>query len=479
MIRKFLKGSQYYIYTAYLPTLISLFTLPIITPYLSLRDYGLYGILFSVYNFVSLVFNLGFFVEYQNTFFNNPDDYKDKWASILGFQLSWNLITFIPFSIILAVFVKSEVSSTELLISVLSLLIPYMILDPIKTMGSRHLQYTDKHKQLFVITITGIIVQYTLVVLLITLFKLGFIAWLIGNLANSLILALFFFIYLKKNHIGIKLNISRAGIAHRFKTQMAIVLHNVSGYALEASDRILLALFKVPIAQIGAYNIAYNYTNYGQTVNTAMNTVFSPMYFKSIRNLDSNYGYNEISRLFKFWVNLTFFMIVNMILWAEYLFQFLYRNQTLSNTFVYAFPMIISLIYRPFYVMVVDNLIVQEKTRYVSIISLSSALLNIILNIIFIPYFGIMATVYTTAIAYTSLGFLGLFVGKIRKELTNVYYKAYPLVFVLLIVSLALIHFLNLDSFYLRLLICLIFGTLLVLLNFKSLKRFISEQITI
>ncbi len=469
MIRKFISSSQFYVYSAYLPTLISLFTLPVITPYLTLRDYGIYGLLFSIYTFVSLIFNLGFTVEYQNSYFNERETYRAKWSKIIGFQVVWNLISLLPFTAILLAFVANDLSPTEAAITISSLLIPYLILDPVKVIGSRHLQYSDKHKTLFLITSLATIIQYTLVLVLIITFQLGFIAWFIGNLANSFITASIYFAYLKRNQISIQFNFSFQQFRHRIKTQTSIILHNLSGYILETSDRVLLSLFKVPIEQIGAYNIAYNYTNYGQTVNNSLNTVFSPMYFKSISKSDDSLDQQQVTNLFKFWIHLVIFLAVNMIIWADYLFAFLYRNQSLNSTYIFAFPMIVSLLYRPFYVMVVDNLIIQEKTRYIVLISMSGALLNVILNVILIPFFGILATVYSTAIAYIFLGFSGLVIGGIRKQLTHLYFRHYLLVMLLIIACLVAVGYIDFSSIVVKVTIFLSSAVILFLLNRRQI----------
>jgi O-antigen/teichoic acid export membrane protein len=476
MIKKFISSSQFYLYSAYLPTLISLFTLPVITPYLTLRDYGIYGLLFSIYSFVSLIFNLGFTVEYQNSYFNERETYQAKWSKIIGFQVVWNLIALVPFTGILLAFVINDLTPSEAAITISSLLIPYLILDPVKVIGSRHLQYNDKHKTLFLITSIATCVQYGLVLVLIISLNLGFIAWFIGNLANSLITSSIYFIYLRKNRISIQLNFSFQQFKHRIKTQTSIILHNLSGYILETSDRILLSLFKVPIEQIGAYNIAYNYTNYGQTVNNSLNTVFSPMYFKSITKNESGPDEKQVSDLFKFWINLVVFMSVNMIIWADYLFAFLYRNQSLSSTYIYAFPMIVALVYRPFYVMVVDNLIIQQKTKYIVFISLSGAMLNVVLNIIFIPYFGILATVYSTAVAYIFLGFSGLFIKRIRKQLTHLYFKNYFLVMLIIVLSLVCVTYVDFSRVVVKVSLFFVSVMVLFILNRRQISAYLKRK---
>jgi O-antigen/teichoic acid export membrane protein len=467
MIKRFLKGSQFYIYSAYLPVVISIFTLPLVTPYLTLRDYGIYGLVFSIYTFLVLILNLGFSVEFQNLFFNKPGRYQQEWSRTLGFQLCWNLVTVLPLAAIVTAIVAGELSKKEVLVVLFSLLGPYVLLDPFRGLGSRLLQYTEKHKLLFLITVVGTLFQYAAVVFLILFYRVGFIAWFIGNACNSLFGGLVLYWYLRKHGIYVQLNFSIRSLADRLKKQAAIIFHNLSGYILEASDRVLLAMFKVPINDIGSYNLAYNYTNYGQTVNGALNTVFSPMYFKAIRDADGHLKYHEIVRLFRFWVGLLVFLIVNMIIWADYIFSFLYRNEQLSSVYVYAFPMIVALIYRPFYVMVVDNLIIQEKTKKVLLISMSSSVLNIVLNLIFIPFFGIVAAVYSTAFTYLFMGFLGLIVPHLRNQLTFVYFRGYLIILLFAVIAVLTVHLLDFSALHMKL-ISLAVTTAILLYSFRN-----------
>ena len=49
-----------------------------------------------------------------------------------------------------------------------------------------------------------------------------------------------------------------------------------------------------------------------------------------------------------------------------------------------------------------EILFLKKKTKTISKIWITAAILNIILNIIFIPFFGIISAAITTAIAYTA-----------------------------------------------------------------------------
>lgn len=471
MIKKIISGSQFYIYSAYLPTLISFFTLPIITPYLTLRDYGLYGLFFSVYSFLAMLLNLGFSVEYQNSYFNQPDEYKSIWSRVLGFQIIWNLISIIPLLAILGVFSFKNFTLSEFLFISSSIALPYLFFDPLKLISSRHMQYNEKHRSLFIVTSIATVAQYMSILVFALYFKLGFLAWFFGSFVNSLISGVFFFVYLRKNQIQIIPNFSFKDLNNRIRKQSSIILSNLSGYILEVSDRVLLSFFNVPITDIGKYNVAYNYTNYGQTVNGAINTVFSPIYFKSVKEMDKEGKKEELEVLFRVWLSFVFLVSINMIIWADFLFKFLYRNESLSSTYNLAFPIIISLMYRPFYVMVVDNLIIHEKTRLIASISVFAAAFNFIFNLIFIPYFGIYAAIYTTAFAYLIAGFVGVFLPKIRNEMSGVFIKGSLFLLIFILILMALVNIIDFKSLIVKLVVLLISLILVIIYNWEYLRQ--------
>lgn len=475
MLRKFVLNSRFYVFSAYLPSVLSIFTLPIITPYLSLEDYGIYGLVYAVYSFISIVFNLGFILEYQNSFFNENGTYRNTWSRTLGFQFCWNLIVSVPLGIVIMYLISGKVTTGALWTSVISLLITFLVFEPIKSVGAKLLQYTDRHKHLFYVNFIATVLQYVFVVVAIVYFHAGFVAWFLGNLLNAIIVASVLMFFLISDKITPHFNFSWLGVKNRIRKQTAIVFHNLSGYILETSDRLLLNFFKVPIDQIGIYNVCYNYANYGQTVNTAFNTVFSPTYLKAVKQGDDANIHNEVKRLMKFWIGIVIFIIINMIVWAEYLFKFLYRNEKFDSIFYLAFPIIVTLIYRPFYVAVVDNLIIQSRFKTVASMTGIAALVNLILNLIFIPFFGIKAAVYSTAVCYSILGFVGFLLPQIKSQLTRTYINRSALYLVLSLILVFTIGYLDVSKLFIKVLLSLFSVVILAyyskITSFRSLTR--------
>ena len=80
----------------------------------------------------------------------------------------------------------------------------------------------------------------------------------------------------------------------------------------------------------------------------------------------------------------------------------------------------------------------EEKTSELWKISFIAGILNIVLNIIFIPIFGIMAAAISTFIALLYMGFSGFYI-KTYREVETV--KYYPLIFASIIIGLTITVF--------------------------------------
>jgi O-antigen/teichoic acid export membrane protein len=453
MIKKLISGSKYYILISFLPVLFSFFTLPLISPYLTLRDYGVYGVFYSIYNFLILILNLGFTIEIQNAYFKNKENYKNSWSEIIGFQFVWNIIASFLLGILLILANYNLFSVNELSIIICLVLIQFSIFEPIRNLTFRHLQYEERHKLYFIYNLISLITQYTVVLYFVIVSRAGFISWFIGSFFSLFVIFLLGLYHLKKHQLSVTFNFSFKSLKNRFLNQVNIIFHNISGYVLDVSDRFLLSYFGVPINEIGIYNLAYNYSNYAQSINNSINSVFSPVYFKALSDkspinlLNQN---KQIKGIFETWFSIIGFIVLLMIAWAEQFFKILYKNEELQSAFIYSFPILISYLYRPFYVMIVDNLIIQEKNKYVFFISFSSAIVNLILNLFFIPIYGIKATIYTTSIAYLMMGFIGFFITSVKKELTSIYFNKPLIVFLILLSFIIGINFLNLSNYMVK-----------------------------
>ena len=125
--------------------------------------------------------------------------------------------------------------------------------------------------------------------------------------------------------------------------------------------------------------------------------------------------------------------------------------------------------YRPMFFSTINKLQYNYITQDLWKISFVAGLLNVILNILLVPFFDVWATVFSTYISLMFMGFRGYF---LKSFIKNTFANYYPLYWFLLICVLTLTVFLLKDIYIIyKIGISLI----LVLLSIFIFKRFQSE----
>lgn len=190
--------------------------------------------------------------------------------------------------------------------------------------------------------------------------------------------------------------------------------HVYSSYLLNASDRVILDIYKQPLNQIGQYNFAYTFGNYAELLGGAISNAFSPIFGKlySAKTPESD----QKVRLITFVMQALFILgSVLVALWAREILRILSSNDDLAAAYPFAIVIIMSYVYRPMYWVPVNKLGFEEKTHLLWRISLVGGLINVGLNLIFLPLFGIYTVVVSTFIGLMYIGFSGYFLKEFKK----------------------------------------------------------------
>ena len=473
MLKKIFGHSFLYTIANQIPLLANLIILPIVTPFLTREDYGIYGLLLAYLGAFTAFSTIGIDVLFQNTYFKNKINYIKYWKKYFGILLIWRTIYATILTIILYFLFRNKVNDNITIVLVL-VIIPILFFELTKTLGTRYCQYEGKHQYVYINSFVASIFAITASFISIYYFKLGYLGWLISALVSGFI-QFIFFTYLI--HFKLKIipnfNNSISFIKKILKISLPIIPHNYSSYLLESSDRVVLDLNKTPIAEIGSYNIAYSFSNYFGTFNNTLNTILSPIYFKCFGLKNKKISVDLVNNITILWFSFILISSLFICLWCKEIFQFLYRNSDLYSAYEYVPFIIIGLLYRPFYVACVDKNIYLENTKSVLKISVGGGILNLILNLVFIPFYGIKAALFSTLISYLYMGFSGFYFKDIK---ANIDFKYNPLIFItiILLAFFLSLKLLNLDVFY-KFIISLIIIVLTGIIYLIKGKQIINE----
>lgn len=475
MIQKVFKESFLYTFANHAPLLVNIIILPIITPYLTANDYGIYGLALAYTGIFSSIANLGFIPLFQNSFFKEKEHYKKKWGLYFGILIIWRFIYGL-FVMLLLWFVfkdKLELKSLVVLISLLTFSIIFF--DLTKIIGLRLCQYSNNHKTVYTLTFITSVVSIISTFIGVYFLRWGYMAWIISSFIAGLIQFIYFSYFLFfKHEIKPSFNFTKVFIKDSLKFSIPLIPHEFSGFLMETSDRLVLDASKVPLHEIGQYNLAYSFSNYFKGFNDSMNMVLSPIYFSLLakNDLDINQKIKNITLL---WFYFILYIGFNISLWLKEVFYFLYQNESLQSGYYLSIFIIMGFTYQPFYVSSVDRAIFFGKSKSILKISFVAGIINIILNSIFIPIYGVMAAVLSTFISYIYMGFSGFFIKEISQYIKETY-NIWALCAV--IICSAFLAFVLKDvHLMVKLLITIIGGlTLLVLWRYKGRVVYSSIQ---
>lgn len=456
MIKKIFSTSVIYALGPQIPKIAGLFILPIITPYLSRNDFGVWGTIIAYSSIFSIMRDLGMSVPLINSFFKNPTRWKWVWGQIYFFLIVYGVLyTAVQLGVIYFIFPK-EVPLENKLIILLLLGLQSLFFDIPIMIGTRLFQILERPIPVSTIAFFSGFLAVFVQCISVIYFHSGYLSWFYATFFSTFLSAICFTVLIHKNHLYPLPTLRMQWLKPRIKVSLPLLPHNYSAYLLNASDRVVMNFYKVSTQNIGQYNVAYMWGNYMDLVGGAVGNAVGPLYYKYF----SNKGVNIKKELkhFNDFLQISFISLTFIIsIWTKELFQVFIRNKELNNAYSLAVIIIMGYCYRPMYWLVVNRLQYAEKTNQLWKISFVGGILNLILNFIFIPIFGYEVAAITTFISLLYIGFSGFFLKEFKK-LDQTHY--YPMTWMLLIIIFTAIAFYAQNASYmLKLLICL--GSLL------------------
>lgn len=435
MLKKLFSHTAIYGLAPQIPKIAGLFSLPVITKYLTELDFGVSGIILSVAGAISVLSSLGLRVMLVNTFYKSSGQYKWAWRQIYGFLTLWNLPYAVLLGLILIFFIPDEARHNQWWIILLNVL-PIVFFGPTSTLGTTYYQLKQRPTQIAIRTIIFGSLTVLLNIYFIAFLKMGYMGWFLSACIVTMLSNISYWIPLNRS-LGFTpiFNFKWRLIKNYLSVSLPTVPHYYSSYLLDSSDRIVMSLFKVPTGNIGIYNAAYTVGNLMQQVGLASGLAVGPLMNAAYKKNNDREARNLVFILQVAFFAITFFAS----LWLKEIFLFLIKNETLQQAYPLGIIIIMAYNYRPMYFGANTKLMYLEKTKLLLKVTFIAGLINVILNCIFIPLYGYQVAAYTTFAALMYMGYAGYFV-KVFKEINTAEY--FPLLWLAATVLLTIAAYL-------------------------------------
>ncbi|XNS81282.1 lipopolysaccharide biosynthesis protein [Vibrio cyclitrophicus] len=401
MLSKIIKhGGSYFVVSVFTKA-TGFILLPIITRYLSIEEYGLYSNLHSLTNILYIFATMGIDIAYSRLIYDyNSSDKRLKLLSstTINTYFLWNVL-FYPVAVVFLFFV---IYSWGYYYVSIPIILPFLVIyQQLTSLNISLMKSEHNTKKLLSITTISFILTQAILVLLLMFTDLKIESFFYSQFViNSFVCIIHLRMISKRGLIKIGV-VSKKTLLKQIKYGLAFLPTSATAWVFSLSDRYILT-YTVSIAATGKYAFLVQITMIIQIIMQSLDTAFSPIFMRIMKKRDT-----DSIRLIADYFTLMSFVILGIYLGLvlivpfiiEKLFPLAYRGDyllmsILSMGFVF-------LAWRKLFVSI---LVYHKKASWISYTGYFPAVLNIVLNLIFIPKYGIYAAAYTTLLSFFIYG---------------------------------------------------------------------------
>lgn len=367
---------------------ISVITLPIFTRLLSTQQYGEYSVFLTWYNILMIITTLNIQLDIFNKGLIDHSEEKEEFTA----NQAGLLVCLTMFFCTVYTFFRSYINSLLGLSTGLIFVMFFEILgNAIIALWSAKKRFSFEYYKIVKVTLLTSILNPLIGMLAVISTTHKAEARIISGAIIAITVAMFLlFDIAKKGKLFGNFKWWRNAII----TSLPLLPHYLSLVLLNQSDKLMINYF-VGSEKAAIYSVAHSAGLLMTIINSSINSSFVPWVFNKIKN-DEKQGIKRITNML-----MVIVLLVNLlVIWvAPELIKILAAPQYSVAIWCLA-PIAMSVFFFFVYTLFVDIEIYYGANNCIAIASVIAAILNIILNYIFIPKFGYIAAGYTTLISY-------------------------------------------------------------------------------
>jgi O-antigen/teichoic acid export membrane protein len=263
------------------------------------------------------------------------------------------------------------------------------------------------------ITIRNIVNSYSVFIVTVSIILLflhdnRYMGPIYASLIIGVIFAVYYAFALRRY---IKIAFSFDALKYMLTFSIPLLPFTLSSVILDQFDRVMINKYS-GFADAGLYSFAYNVGMLVTLVLSALQQAWAPDYFKNMDEKNHAQLDSDIVRM----LIIIAIAGLSLILFGRELGMVLAKN-TYHAALVIVPVIVIGYLFYAVFTFYAWNIQYAKKNIYLSLAVLSAGLINIGLNVYFIPRYGYVAAAYTTAASYLFMALFGLTVNKVVLKL--------------------------------------------------------------
>lgn len=432
-LKKVLKGASAYSFGDVLVKSSGFILIPVYTRILTPTDFGIVGYLQVFSQILIIVLGFGFHGAQTRYYYEHRDDNE----TVGKFMFTINCTTIFTFLVlILPLLVVGSLrrwtigSGNIPFYPYLSVTFIAVLLSVLNTYVTSSLRMKQNFLVATLVHIFTFLVTTTATIVLVVYLKQGAFGRIAGNAFGLAIIFLPCYIFLYAKHF--KPQFSKEALKYAVGFGFPIVIHLLMGTIHNSIDRLMLEHY-LPISELGIYTLGISVANVLHTFVTAFNQAYQPSYYELMES-GSESRETHIVKTFKFWlIMLTLATCIGIVFGGPFLTIFAGSQfREVSSIFPY---LLLSVYAGSFYFFFSSPIFFYKKTHLLPLITGSSAVINIVMNLLLIPKYGINGAAIATIVSHVWISVISYVMGN------RLFKIKWPLRFVLCLVVCVLITF--------------------------------------
>ena len=406
---KLLKSFSSFTLVNFLGAGVGFFVMPILTHYLSPKDYGILSLINLYISILIPFMSLNAFGLLYIDYFNkgNEEGFSQKFSSVFIFPFV-NFFFFLISSLIFKSVIAKYLDIPLFVVPIIPIVALFVIYNEHLL---QFLVITKSTVKYVLVNLFKIIVETSLT--LIFIIYLGYnwegriYSWLIVialiatysyiNFNNSKYLKLIKpdFVYIKKSLLY----------------GLPLIIHVIGKMVVNQSDRLFISKM-VSVEELGVYNVGYTIGNIISILSGAFLAVFTPYLFERLANIDYKKKI-EIIRMSYVYIFILVIVLMVISVLSPVFFKY-FIDVKYSNGIKYIFWICLSYVFWGGYILFTGYLQFLKETKIIAILAIINISLNFVLNYYFIKFYGSIGAAYATCISFFVIMIFSITISSIK-----------------------------------------------------------------
>lgn len=367
---------------------IPFFTLPIFTRLLGTADFGLYNIFLAYENIISILFGFGLNGTIRVAKVEFGNNFENYVSSVYGFQIVSSLMIDL---IVICVFVPiGHIGwiNTQILVLLLINSLCTQVYNIASTKYAIKGEVTRNLGVSFLYTLINI--GASILLCKYAFIEKGYLGRILGTCIAAILVALIvIWSQFRQSRIVFNIEYWKFGL----RMGSPLILHFLSLTLLAQCDKIMIQSM-VGDSEAGIYSIAVTLTGIASVLVNSVDNAWAPWFYRKLEDREYNDIYKQNNRMIIIFSLIIIFImlispeIIRVIAAAEYWES------------IDAFPILLtSVLLNFFYLIPVNFEYYHKETKYMAFSTIVTAIINVILNVLFIKTVGFIGAAYATCIS--------------------------------------------------------------------------------